>query len=197
MIVDEKIILPSSFYWFVIAVVIVIVVAICISSLTLFLFCLIASLRRSTQSYPILSYLTPIKNTDINRHPDIPPVAKVAEGDVFRVECIDWTGGQIKNDDCSDDVKNVDLSQVHYLSGPIEIENAEVGDLLKVEILNLGCLDGDEWGFTGSFAQENGGGFLTDHYPKATKAIWDLEGIYCTSRHIPGIKFAGHIHPGT
>lgn len=129
-------------------------------------------------------------------HPDIPPVAKVAEGDVFRVECIDWTGGQIKNDDCSDDVKNVDLSQVHYLSGPIEIENAEVGDLLKVEILNLGCLDGDEWGFTGSFAQENGGGFLTDHYPKATKAIWDLEGVYCTSRHIPGIKFAGHIHPG-
>ena len=132
-----------------------------------------------------------------NRHPDIPPVAKVAEGDVFRVECIDWTGGQIKNNDCSDDVKNVDLSQVHYLSGPIAIENAEVGDLLKVEILNLGCLNGDEWGFTGSFAQENGGGFLTDHYPKATKAIWDLEGVYCTSRHIPGIKFAGHIHPGT
>ena len=131
------------------------------------------------------------------RHPDIPPVATVAEGDVFRVECIDWTGGQIKNNDCSDDVKNVDLSQVHYLSGPIAIENAEVGDLLKVEILNLGCLEGDEWGFTGSFAQENGGGFLTDHYPKATKAIWDLEGVYCTSRHIPGIKFAGHIHPGT
>ena len=72
-----------------------------------------------------------------------------------------------------------------------------MGDLLKVEILNLGCLEGDEWGFTGSFAQENGGGFLTDHYPKATKAIWDLEGVYCTSRHIPGIKFAGHIHPGT
>ena len=25
--------------------------------------------------------------------------------------CIDWTGGQIKNDDCADDVKNVDLSR--------------------------------------------------------------------------------------
>lgn len=127
---------------------------------------------------------------------DIPPVATVEEGQVFRVECVDWTGGQIKDNDCSDDVKNVDLSQVHYLSGPIAIETAEPGDLLKVEILNLGCLDGDEWGFTGSFAKEHGGGFLTEHFPKATKAIWDIEGIYCTSRHIPGVRFAGLIHPG-
>lgn len=129
-------------------------------------------------------------------HPDIPPVASVKEGDVFRVECVDWTGGQIKNDDSSDDVKNVDLSQVHYLSGPIEIEGAQPGDLLKVEFLNLGTLEGDEWGFTGSFAKENGGGFLTDHFPCASKACWDLEGIYCSSRHIPGVRFAGLIHPG-
>ena len=124
------------------------------------------------------------------------PVAFVSENQVFRVECVDWTGGQIHNDDSSDDVKNVDLSQVHYLSGPIQVENAMPGDLLKVEILNLGCLEGSEWGFTGSFAKENGGGFLTDHFPKATKAIWDLEGVYCSSRHIPGVKFAGMIHPG-
>jgi len=115
---------------------------------------------------------------------------------VFRIECVDWTGGQIKNDDCSDDVKNVDLSQVHYLSGPIQVENAKVGDLLKVEILNLGTLPGDEWGFTGTFAKENGGGFLTDHYPAASKAVWDIEGVYCSSRHIPGVRFAGLIHPG-
>lgn len=29
-------------------------------------------------------------------HPDIPAVATVKPGDVFRVECLDWTGGQIK-----------------------------------------------------------------------------------------------------
>ena len=28
------------------------------------------------------------------------------------------------------------------------------------------------WGFTGTFDRENGGGFLTDHFPEATKAIW-------------------------
>jgi formamidase len=136
---------------------------------------------------------TPLHN---RWHPDIPPVASVEEGELFRVECVDWTGGQIKNDDSSDDVKNVDLSQVHYLSGPIAIPTAEPGDLLKVELLNLGCLDGDEWGFTGTFAKENGGGFLTEHYPRASKAVWDIEGIYCSSRHIPGVRFAGLIHPG-
>jgi formamidase len=112
------------------------------------------------------------------------------------VECIDWTGGQIKNNDSSDDVKNVDLSQCHYLSGPIEIPTAQPGDLLKVEILNLGPLEGDEWGYTGTFDKDNGGGFLTEYYPSASKAIWDLEGIYCSSRHIPGVRFAGLIHPG-
>ena len=45
-------------------------------------------------------------------HPDIPPVATVSEGEIFRVEMVDWTGGQIKNDDSADDVKNVDLTQV-------------------------------------------------------------------------------------
>jgi formamidase len=33
-------------------------------------------------------------------------------------------------------------------------------------------------------------------YPKAAKAIWDFEGIYCSSRHIPGVRFPGLIHPG-
>ena len=31
---------------------------------------------------------------------------------------------------------------------------------------------------------------------QSAKAIWDFEGIYCTSRHIPHVKFAGLIHPG-
>jgi acetamidase/formamidase len=34
---------------------------------------------------------------------------------------------------------------------------------------------------------------LTTH---SAKAIWDFEGIFCSSRHIPGVRFAGLIHPG-
>ena len=35
-------------------------------------------------------------------HPDIPAVVSVNPGDVFRIECKDWTDGQIKNDDSPD-----------------------------------------------------------------------------------------------
>jgi formamidase len=129
-------------------------------------------------------------------HPDIPAVVSVNPGEVFRIECKDWTDGQIKNDDNPDDVRDVDLTVVHVLSGPIWVNGAEPGDILVVDLLDIGALQGDEWGFTGIFAKENGGGFLTDHYPKHAKAIWDLEGIYTSSRHIPGVRFAGITHPG-
>lgn len=129
-------------------------------------------------------------------HPDIPAVVSVNPGDVFRIECKDWTDGQIKNDDNPDDIRDVDLTVVHVLSGPIWVNGAEPGDILVVDLLDVGALPNDEWGFTGIFAKENGGGFLTDHFPKHAKAIWDIEGIYTSSRHIPGVRFAGIPHPG-
>lgn len=129
-------------------------------------------------------------------HPDIPAVVSVNPGDVFRIECKDWTDGQIKNDDDPSDVKDVDLTVVHVLSGPIYVNGAEPGDILVVDLLDIGALPGDEWGFTGIFARENGGGFLTEHFPNAAKACWDLQGIYTSTRHIPGVRFAGITHPG-
>jgi formamidase len=129
-------------------------------------------------------------------HPDIPMLEMVKPGDEFRVECFDWTGGQIENDNSANDVRDVDLTKVHYLSGPFGVEGAEPGDLLVVDLLDLGYLPGSAWGFTGIFARENGGGFLVDHYPQARKACWDFHGIYCTSRHVPGVRWAGIVHPG-
>lgn len=129
-------------------------------------------------------------------HPDIPTVGKIVPGEAVKIECIDWTGGQIKNDDSADDVKNVDLSCVHFLSGPFEIEGAEPGDVLVVEIQDVQPFQEQPWGFTAVFDKKNGGGFLDEHYPQAAKAIWDFEGIYCSSRHIPHVRFPGLIHPG-
>ena len=42
----------------------------------------------------------------------------------------------------SDDVKNVDLTKVHNLSGPIAVEGAEPGDCLVVDILDSESLMG-------------------------------------------------------
>ncbi|GFH09876.1 formamidase, partial [Haematococcus lacustris] len=121
---------------------------------------------------------TPLHN---RWHPDIPPVGTAEVDQMYRIECI-----------------VVDKSGAPALPG----------DLLVVEISNIGALEGSEWGYCGIFDRENGGGFLTDHFPNACKAssgrqgtaggkaVWDFEGIYCSSRHIPGVRFAGIIHPG-
>ncbi len=129
-------------------------------------------------------------------HPDIPMVATVKPGADFLVEMYDWTGGQIRNDDSAADVRDVDLSQVHFLSGPIGVEGAEPGDLLVVDILDIGAFQDSLWGFNGFFSKKNGGGFLTEHFPEAQKSIWDISGIYTHSRHVPNVSFAGLIHPG-
>src|SRR5450755_200382 len=129
-------------------------------------------------------------------HPDIPIVAWVNPGDDFIMETYDWTGGFIKNNDSADDVRDIDLTIVHFLSGPIGVEGAEPGDLLVVDLLAVGALPESQWGFNGFFSKKNGGGFLTDHFPLAQKSIWDISGLYTHSRHVPGVQFAGLIHPG-
>lgn len=63
-------------------------------------------------------------------HPDIPIAVWVKPGDDFILETYDWTGGYIKNNDSADDVRDVDLTTVHYLSGPVGVQGAEPGDLL-------------------------------------------------------------------
>ncbi|MDD7919696.1 formamidase [Actinomycetospora callitridis] len=138
-------------------------------------------------------------------HPDVPVATMVRPGSDFRVECREWTDAQIGNNDSANDVRDVDLSRAHMLSGPIGVEGAEPGDLLVVDILDLGPVQapqefgdapGQGWGYTGIFARENGGGFLTEWYPESAKAIWDFRGQVATSRHLPGVRYTGITHPG-
>ena len=50
-------------------------------------------------------------------------VGTVKVGEVFRVETVDWTNGQIKDNDSADDIKNVDLTCDHNISGPISVND--------------------------------------------------------------------------
>ena len=137
-------------------------------------------------------------------HGDIPAQVQVKPGDVFRVHCREWFDGAIHNDDSAEDVLNAPLPSVHVLSGPIAVAGAEPGDLLIVDILDVGPipqedsgpLSGQGWGYTGVFATKNGGGFLTEQFPDAYKVIWDFRGGVATSRHVPAVSYTGIVHPG-
>lgn len=137
-------------------------------------------------------------------HPDIPAAVHVKPGDSFRVHCREWFDGAIHNDDSAEDMRDAPLSTVHCLSGPFAVDGAQPGDLLIVDILDLGPipqedsgpLAGQGWGYTGIFAKRNGGSFLVDQFPDAYKVIWDFNGGTATSRHVPGVSFTGITHPG-
>ncbi|MFB4306809.1 formamidase [Actinomadura sp. GTD37] len=136
-------------------------------------------------------------------HPDIPPAVTVRPGSQIRVESREWMDGQVGNNDSANDIRDLNLNVNHMLSGPIAVEGAEPGDLLVVDILDIGPVPqepggvaGQGWGYTGIFARDNGGGFLTDWFPDAYKAVWDFHGQAASSRHIPGVRFTGITHPG-
>jgi len=96
----------------------------------------------------------------------IPPVVKVKPGSVVAVETVDASGGQISADSSLEDVKNLDFEKVNPVTGPVYIEGAEPGDVLKVTILSF---KPSGWGWS---AVIPGFGLLADQFEEPALHIW-------------------------
>ncbi len=108
-------------------------------------------------------------------HPDIPMVAYVKPGADFIVETYDWTGGFIKNNDSADDVRDIDLSIVHFLSGPIGVEGAEPGVLLW-STCSISAPSPKPVGLQRLLLKKNGGGFLSTSTSPSPEVYLGLRG---------------------
>lgn len=64
-----------------------------------------------------------------------PPVAKAKSGDTVCFETLDCFGGQLKSE--NDLLGGLDWNNVNPASGPLFVEGAMPGDVLKVEILKI------------------------------------------------------------
>ncbi|MFJ9558843.1 acetamidase/formamidase family protein [Streptomyces fuscichromogenes] len=72
---------------------------------------------------------------------DLPPVATVRPGEVVQLLCRDALDiGEAARTMTPDGTLSIDLGLVHPLTGPVEIQGAEPGDILEVEILDVGPL---------------------------------------------------------
>ncbi|MBQ9966589.1 MAG: acetamidase/formamidase family protein, partial [Clostridia bacterium] len=74
---------------------------------------------------------------------DISPVAHAHSGDTATFLCRDCYNGELRRDGM--DFAEMDMSTNNPVTGPLYIEEAEVGDVLKVEILAIrpddkGCM---------------------------------------------------------
>jgi formamidase len=118
-------------------------------------------------------------------HPDIAPVAEVAEGEEIALETRDALDGQIAPGMRDADLAGVDPGVVHPLTGPVFVKGAQPGDMLEIE-------------FTDVIAQPTafsciipGLGFLRDVMTEPFLVHWQLRDGWATSAQIPGVRIPG------
>jgi Acetamidase/Formamidase family len=89
-------------------------------------------------------------------HPDIPMGATVKPGQDFIIECYGWTGGFIKNDESAADVRDIELSIAHFLSGPggSRVPNRAI---CWSSTFSISACSHNSRGFNGFFSKKNGG----------------------------------------
>jgi len=97
--------------------------------------------------------------------PDLEPAAVARPGEVVELETHDCFTGQLSTEE--DLVTAVDFSRVNPATGPVAVEGAEPGDLLKVTLHEIEVLD---WGWSAIIA---GFGFLADQFTEPR--LWTFE----------------------
>lgn len=123
-------------------------------------------------------------------HPDIPPAARVDEGQVIAIETRDAFDGQITPQTTAAEVGRVDLNVVHPLTGPVYVNGAEPGDLLEVKILGV---EPQPFAYT---VEVPGFGFLRDLFTSPYIVHWRIEDGYATSDDLPGVRMPGAAFTG-
>ncbi len=88
----------------------------------------------------------------------IPPVLTVPSGAVIKVSTEEASDAQLHVGSTAADIPNVKFDPIHPLTGPVYVENAEQGDLLKV---TLHKVEIGSWGWSGIFP---GFGYLADQF---------------------------------
>ena len=128
----------------------------------------------------------------VNRlHPDIPMAARAQPGQtiLFRTrDSGDWLG-TVSAQTTEPETSSGDFGAVHPMAGPVHIEGAEIGDVLKVTLLNI---DPGKYAYT----YGGGGGFVPDLVEGEFLTIWRLNRDYAESDDIPGVRIPNSSFPG-
>ena len=128
----------------------------------------------------------------INRlHPDIPMTHRANPGQtiLFRTRDANDVLGTIAVQDMEPETLERNFGAVHPMAGPVYIEGAVPGDVLKVTILNI---DPGKYGFT----RGGGGGFIPDLVGGELLAIWRLNREFAETDDIPGLQIPNASFPG-
>ncbi|KAJ5749867.1 hypothetical protein N7533_006895 [Penicillium manginii] len=99
----------------------------------------------------------------------IEPKLTVSSGETVSFDAIDSSNGQLSPSSDASAIQTLDLGIANPVFGPIYVKDAQPGDVLKVEILNLEVAD---WGWSAIIP---GFGLLAEDYPEPEIKIWSLD----------------------
>jgi len=95
-----------------------------------------------------------------------PPAARIAPGDELEFDVADASGGQIGKHSTVHDVAKLDFTKVNPVAGPVFVDGAEPGDVLKVTLLSFVP---SGWGWTANIP---GFGLLADEFKEPALHLW-------------------------
>lgn len=116
------------------------------------------------------AHITP-SNIHLKWSKNIPPVLTVASGTELVFSLRDGLNNQITPSNIPDILQTLDFAQADPAFGPVAVEGAQPGDVLRVDVLEL---TPGAYGWT---AVLPGFGLLSDEFPTPEVKIWDLSDI--------------------
>ncbi|ANP36838.1 acetamidase [Phaeobacter gallaeciensis] len=117
----------------------------------------------------------------------------VAPGSRLHFQCLDSSGGQFNKDSTSADVPNLDFGKINPVTGPIYVDGAKPGDVLKVKIE---AFHPSGFGWTANIP---GFGLLADQFTDPYLKVWDYDpetlapSLFSDLAKVPLKPFAGTI----
>jgi acetamidase/formamidase len=96
---------------------------------------------------------------------------RIAPGESIEFEVYDASGGQLSRTSTAAAVGQLDFGRINPVSGPVFIEDAEPGDVLKVTLLSF---DPCGWGWTANIP---GFGLLAEDFREPALHIWEYDPI--------------------
>jgi acetamidase/formamidase len=96
----------------------------------------------------------------------LPAVTSIAPGESLEFEVADSSAGQLSPDSTVVDVARLDFGRINPLAGPVFVDGAEPGDVLKVTLLSF---TPSGWGWTANIP---GFGLLADDFKEPALHLW-------------------------
>ncbi|KAH8793496.1 hypothetical protein F5882DRAFT_437239 [Hyaloscypha sp. PMI_1271] len=125
----------------------------------------------------------------------LPPVATVPSGSTLTFDLLDGGHNQFSATSTTADLLTFNFSLADPAHGPIYVDTAEPGDVLRIEFVDLKPA---RYGWTAIFPSAVGFGLLHDEFPTPKLQIWDLEThrddgytVFKPGIHIPINPFLG------